>query len=324
MNTYQKLYEQGLLKEETLNRANDLRKNPQFTIQKELHTLLYAGVLLLSTGLAILIYEHLGSISHLLILGLIAALCAGCFTYTFRNCQPFQRGQVARQHIAADYMLLLGCFSLLSLLAYLQFQFEFFGNRYGLATFIPTVILFYSAYRFDHKGVLSMAISNMALWMGVSISPQVLFGSTTLQQSPLIWTYILYAILLLLASYGSIKRQYKAHFGNLYLHFSIQILFIALLAAYTTYSRQNFHYFYLIILIGLSILLFQYAKRQKSFYLILTSIVYGYIAASMLFTAVLDLLKIGNLIELIMLWHIILPLILIRYLYNLSKKLKAA
>jgi hypothetical protein len=67
-----------------------------------------------------------------------------------------------------DYILLLGCLLLLILIAYLQFQYNVFGNRYGLATFIPMVLLFISAYYFDHIGVLTMAITNLAAWAGIT------------------------------------------------------------------------------------------------------------------------------------------------------------
>jgi hypothetical protein len=59
-----------------------------------------------------------------------------------------------------DYILLLGCLTFITLVGYSQVQFTIFGQRFGLAVFIPMIVLFFSAYYFDHLGVLSMAITN--------------------------------------------------------------------------------------------------------------------------------------------------------------------
>ncbi|MDQ6764326.1 MAG: hypothetical protein M3015_17115 [Bacteroidota bacterium] len=63
-----------------------------------------------------------------------------------------------------DYILLFGCLSLLTFVGYLQFEYNVFGNKWGLATFIPMVVLFMAAYYFDHLGVLILAIVNLAAW----------------------------------------------------------------------------------------------------------------------------------------------------------------
>ena len=65
----------------------------------------------------------------------------------------------------------LAALLLLTFITYLQVQYNVFGDRFGLATFIPMIILFYCAYYFDHLGVLSMAVANLAAWMGIAVTP---------------------------------------------------------------------------------------------------------------------------------------------------------
>ncbi len=68
-------------------------------------------------------------------------------------------------------MWLTGCLLLLTFVGYIQFQYNVFGNRWGLAAFIPMVILFITAYYFDHLGVLIIAIANLATWIGITVTP---------------------------------------------------------------------------------------------------------------------------------------------------------
>lgn len=321
MKNYQKLYAAGLISAETLDRVIRLRAKPAFSLHREIRMLLYAGILMLSTGLGILIYQNLDSIGHQVILALITAITAGCFWYTFKNQPPYQSEKPDSSDVAADYILLLGCLSLLSLLAYLQFQYELFGTRYGLATFIPAVILFFMAYRFDHQGVLGMAITNLALWMGVSVSPQVLFGPTRINESPLIWTYILLAILLIAAAYLSEWFRIKSHFKFIYLHFGSHILQLSLLTAWFAYPG-SYNWIYLLLMIFSAALLYKNAKREHSFYLLLVQLLYAYIAASILYMDWLKWINLNNDPYLFVLWYIISPVLLARHIYHLHKNLR--
>ena len=73
-----------------------------------------------------------------------------------------------------DVVLLLGCLLFLALEGYLQYQYEVFGTSYGLAVIIPAVLFFFLAYRYDHQGVLSLAITALASWVGLSATPSKL------------------------------------------------------------------------------------------------------------------------------------------------------
>jgi len=52
---------------------------------------------------------------------------------------------------------------LASFIGYLQYQYSAFGTHYGMATLIPMLALFLIAYYFDHLGILSLAIANLAV-----------------------------------------------------------------------------------------------------------------------------------------------------------------
>lgn len=89
--------------------------------------------------------------------------------------------------------------SLLIFLGYLQFEYDVFGDHSGSATFIPMVILFITAYYFDHPGVLSLAITNLGAWAGIAITPLSILRDGNFSDGHLIFTGVLLGVVLLAA-----------------------------------------------------------------------------------------------------------------------------
>jgi hypothetical protein len=156
---FEKLHTEGFISEASLEKVKTYSRTPLFSVHYELKTILYLGVLLLSSGLGILIYKNIDTIGHQAVLFLIMLVSAGCFTYCIKTKRPFSSGKVEAPTPFFDYVLLMGCLTLITLVSYSQVQFTVFGERYGLAAFIPMIVLFFSAYYFDHIGVLTMAIT---------------------------------------------------------------------------------------------------------------------------------------------------------------------
>jgi hypothetical protein len=130
------------------NQGSESNTPALFSLHWELKTLLYLGVLLLSGGLGILIYENIDSISHQAILAAVALVSAGSFYYCYKQSSAFSWKKVKSPTPLYDYLLLLGCLTFITFIGYLQFAYTAFGSRYGLATAIPLVVIFFSAYYF--------------------------------------------------------------------------------------------------------------------------------------------------------------------------------
>src|ERR1700733_7357285 len=171
VHTFQRLHHEGLISDASLQKLEAVEKTRLFSVHWELKTLLYLGVTLLSGVLGIFVYKTIDSIRHRVILAVIALVSLACFFYCRRLASPFSFGRVPAPNPFFDYVLLLACLTMITFVAYLQYAYNVFGNRYGLATFIPMLILFVSAYSFDHLGVLSLGITNLAAWMGIVITP---------------------------------------------------------------------------------------------------------------------------------------------------------
>ena len=142
-----------------MEKTNSQSSSNLFSLYWEVKTILYLGTLLLSSGLAILIYKNIDTIGHQIILLFIAAICAGSFFYCFKNKLPFNTSKVFPPNSFFDYVLLMGCFTLVTFIGYLQFQYNVFGDRYGLATFIPMLVLFFTAYFFRQAAAVRQVVN---------------------------------------------------------------------------------------------------------------------------------------------------------------------
>ena len=316
---FEQLHKQGLISVQSLERIKKTESEKLFSIHWELRTLLYLGVLLLTGGLGILIYKNIDTIGHQVILALIALLCAGCFFYCERNKPPFSFEKVKSPNVYFDYILLLGCLTLLTFITYLQVQYNVFGDRYGLATFIPMVILFFCAYYFDHLGVLSMAVANLAAWMGIAVTPLKIFKANNFADAQIIFAGLLLGGLLVLMARFSITKKIKSHFCFTYLNFGMNILFISCIA-----GMFHFDSFYLLWLVPLIVLVYYFYRRaiaMSSFYFMLMLTLYAYVGISYVVTRLLLFDNIGTQ-YLILMYFIASGVYVILFLIRMNKKLK--
>jgi hypothetical protein len=246
-----------------------------FSIHWELRTLLYLGILVLSTGLGILIYQNVNSLGHAILIGVLAILCIGCFLYTFKYIKPFSPELVIGDKKLEDFSLLAGCLTFLSLEGYLQYQYNFIGESYQLAAFIPAVFFFLLGYRFDHRGVLSMAITALASGVGVSITPVKLWQSNDFNSEKLVLTALILGIVLIANGWLSEKKEFKKHFSFTYFFLGGNMAFIAALVGLFEYDYKVIYFIVIAILAALNII---YAREKHSYIFMLMGVIFGYIA----------------------------------------------
>ena len=320
---YEHLYTEGSISESSLEKIKASRLNPLFSVHWEIKTVLYLGIMLLTGGIGILVYKNIDTIGHQVILLFIALLSGGCLAYCFKHKKPFSSAKVQTPNTFFDYVLLLGTLSLVIFVGYLQYQYNVFGSNYGLATFLPMMALFYIAYNFDHIGILNMAIANLGIWMGVSVTPKQLLAEGTFNNQSIIYTYLFFGLLLLAFAWLSQKFIFKKHFKFSYQHYGVHVSLIALLAGYFF----NYYYYYLLWMVGFFVLvavIYKDAYREKSFYFILLTVLYSYFAISSLFVRATIMLNDVGAIYLLFLYFIGSAIGLIFLLIHLNKKLKAS
>lgn len=322
MSIFKQLHQEGSISDESFEKINVFTKKKLCSVHWEIRTILYLGVLLLTGGLGILVYKNINTIGHQAILIFIALLCAGSFYYCFKNKLPFSTGRVKAPNAYFDYVLLLGCLTFISFIAYLQFAYNVFGSRYGLASFLPMLVLFCSAYYFDHLGVLSLAITNLATWLGITVTPTQLLKSNDFNDSIIILTGILLGVLLIALAIFSNKKNIKKHFGFTYSNFGMHVLFVSVLAA--LFHFENVYLLWFLLLAAAAYFFYTMAMQQNSFYILLIATLYSYIGISYVVIRLLSAMSSFDMgaIYIGLLYFIASGIGLVLFLIQTNKKLK--
>lgn len=319
---FEQLAAEGILSANALQKIKDKNTTRLFSVYWEIKTLMYVAVLLLSSGLGILIYKNIDTIGHNVIVAFLVLLCAGSFFYCFKAKSAFSRNRVASPDGVFDYLLLLACLTFISLIAYLQYQYSFFGNRFGLATFIPMVVLFFSAYYFDNIGILSLAITNLAAWLGITVTPLEILKANDFNSTTIIFTGLFLGTLLIAAAIFTRQRDFKKHFEFTYNNFGMHTLFISCIAAMFHFHQVYFLWF--LLLMGIAFYFYTKALTEKSFYILLISTLYAYFGISFVVINLLTLMSVSGLLPVYLglIYFISSGIAVVFFLIGSNKKLK--
>ncbi|MCE7040532.1 DUF2157 domain-containing protein [Dyadobacter sp. CY312] len=248
-----------------------------FSVFNELRFILYGGILLLTSGLGVIIYENIDTIGHQVIIAFIALVSASCFFHAFKNRLPFSWEKTTGSNKLAGYSLLLGCVTFLILEGYLQYQYQLFGSKYGFAVIIPTVLFFFCSYRFDHTGVLSMGITGLASWLGLTIAPLSLLSGNDFTDQSLLVSAIILGCCMVVFSKVSETRDIKKHFAFTYLFLGGNL---AAVTSVTGLLNHDFKIVYFIVSAMLTVYFIIQARNNQWALFLLMGVIYGYIALS--------------------------------------------
>ena len=163
-------------------------------------------------------------------------------------------------------------------IAYWQYQYHIFGDRFGLAVFVPMIVLFSAPIILITWEILSLAITTLAAWAGIAVTPTRILKANDFDSGEIIITALLLGIVLVLTAMLTRKRAFKAHFAFTYSHFALHILFIACLAGMFYFDSIYFLWFLGLLLIDWYF--YREAMEKKSFYFLMCTTLYTYIGFS--------------------------------------------
>lgn len=282
--THKQLFDKQLIDENQFQKIEAIETGKLISVFYELRTLLYLGVLLLSTGVGILIYDNIGSIGHIVSVILIAALCVICFVYAFKKQQGYSRIKLNSPTPYFDYVLLLGCLLFISVFGYLQFLFNILDYLEAM-TLVTAIFFFFIAYRFDHLGVLSLAITALASFWGLSITPQKWYESDIFSSANLYNTAIVFSVVLSCTALFLEKKNIKRHFTFSYINYCSLIFFVGTDTG--LFDNNNAWGLYVLLqLLGATAIIY-YARIAKSFLFLIYGFIFGYIAITYLLVMIL-------------------------------------
>jgi hypothetical protein len=282
------LEEKKIISSEQSALLEEFERHKDFPVHWELRTILYLGIVMLTSGLGVIIYQNIDTIGHQVIIALIGILSAACFRYTYYKRTPFTWHEVESTNKLSEYALLLGCTSFLIMEGYLQFQYKFFGEKYGLAILTPTILFVFCAYFFDHRGVLSMAITGLASWLGLTIAPTALISGNNLGQPDIVITSVLLGLGLIAIGWTTILLKLKSHFAFTYFFLGGNLAAVASMAGLFLFDIKIV---YFIVATALCAFFIYYSRQKHALIFLLMGTIYGYILMTyLIFTTFPDTL----------------------------------
>src|SRR5271165_3448465 len=264
--------EQGAISPEQHSHLASLCRGEPFSLFLELNVLLYAGVLAFVAGLGWTVATWSQQLGDVLVLAILSAILAVCFWYCFSRAPAWSIAQTPAPSVLFDYVLYLGSLVWCIELAYLENRFHVLSGQWDFYLLATAVFFFFLAYRFDNRFVLSLALSSLAGWFGLTISRWPFHQDAAYRQYAL-----LYCLLVGLGGAFLQRRGIKPHFFGTYLNIAANVGFWALLSG--VFIREGYGLWFLALLIACGVSL-AWGLKRRQFAFVAYSAVYGYVGVS--------------------------------------------
>ena len=267
--------EQGKISPEQHAYLAGLCRGEPFSLFLELNVLLYVGVLAFVAGLGWTVKTWSQQLGDILVLTILSTILAACFWYCFSRAPAWSPAETPTTSPIFDYVLYLGSLVWSLELTYLENRFHVLSGQLDLYLLATAGLFFFLAYRFDNRFVLSLGLSSLAGWFGLTISHRWAHEDGAYRQYAL-----LYCLVVGIGGALLQRRGLKPHFFGTYLNIVANVLFWALLSG--VFIREGYGLWFLALLIACGgSLAWGLARRQFAF--IAYAAVYGYVGVSSLF-----------------------------------------
>jgi hypothetical protein len=150
--------------------AMQLEQRDIFSVRRELLVALYLAVATLVAGAGLLVRANLDRIGPAALLAGILAAAALCYVMALRA-----RRAGRERTLGEDYVLLLGALLFSAAAGYAEVQFHLFGSGWSRHLLLLAAWHLGTAYLFQSRLVLSVALTAFAGWLGVEAKLGTLF-----------------------------------------------------------------------------------------------------------------------------------------------------
>jgi hypothetical protein len=266
--------EQGKISAEQQAHLANFSRGEPFSLFLELNILLYAGVLAFVAGLGWTVSTWSQQLGDVVVLTVLLAILAASFWHCFSRGPAWSAAETVAPSPIFDYVLYLGCLVWSLELGYIENRFHVLSGKWDLYLLVSAVLFFFLAYRFDNRLVLSLGLSSLGGWFGLTISHWSANPDAEYRE------YALLYCLLVGAGGALLKRGgLKPHFFGTYLNIVANVLFWAVLSG--VFNEQGYGVWLLALLVACGAsLAWGLARRQFAF--VAYAAVYGYVGVSSL------------------------------------------
>jgi hypothetical protein len=267
--------EHGVISPEQHAHLAGLTRGEPCSLFLELNVLLFAGVLAFVAGLGWTVSTWSRQLGDVLVLTILSAILAACFWYCFSRAPAWSPVETPSPSLIFDYVLYLGSLTWSVELAYIENRFRMLSGQWDLYLLATAGLFFFLAYRFDNRFVLSLALSSLAGWFGLTISHWPSHQDASYRQYALLYSLIVGVAGALLQ-----HRGLKSHFFGTYLNIAANVVFWAVLSG--VFNQQSYGVWFLALLAACGAsLAWGLARRQFAF--VAYAAVYGYVGVSSIF-----------------------------------------
>jgi hypothetical protein len=196
-------------------------RRERFSLFVELNAILYIGVIALVAGIGWTFRDYVADLGDVAILSTLSVLMAVSFGYCFVRGPAYSNDEVTSPSFSFDYVLYFACLVLAATLAYIETRFAIF-HGWDMHLLIASIVFGVLAYRFDNRFVLSLALSTLAGYLGLTITPFDTLDSERLRLAGFLYGAFLVGIGVLLN-----QRRIKAHFLDVYLQLGANAILLA-------------------------------------------------------------------------------------------------
>ena len=272
--------ERGTISSEQHALLAGLSRGEPFSLFLELNILLYAGILAFVAGLGWTVSTWSQQLGDVLVLTILSTMLAACLWYCFSRASAWSPGETPSASLVFDYVLYLGSLIWSVELAYLETRFHMLSGQWDLYLLLTAGLFFFLAYRFDNRFVLSLALSSLAGWFGLTISHWPSHQDAEYRQYA-----ILYSLIVAVAGAALQRRGLKPHFFGTYLNIAANVLFWALLSA--VFNREGYLVWLLCLLAACGASL-AWGLKRRQFSFVAYAAVYGYVGVSAILIREMD------------------------------------
>ena len=289
----QKLHQKEFLNDKDLENIADYQKKGIFSLRSELLLMIYFSIILFTSGIGVIVYNNIDSIGYLAILSANFILMLVCFYFSFKKAKGYSNHEVLFENPLHDYLVLTGSLLACIFLGYINFQYKIFDDSYAYVSLISAVLCFAVAYYFDNRIVLSMAITSLAAFIGISITPKSVFQNEVYSNLELTYSGLILGMLLLVWMEYSFKHKIKAHFYFVFATFALHLLGVCIIA-----GLLSEHWFVFIpILLGFIYYFYRFSYRVFATSLFAFMLLYGYFGVNVLGGKILSFIDFGPFFE---------------------------
>ena len=311
-NAIPKLVEGGILPPQAAPRLLRVARGELVSVHGELRALLYAGVLLITGGVGVLVKENLDRIGPAVIAVALGLAAAAAFAWVVRVAAPFSWREVPSPNLAYDYMLLLGVLLAAADLAYVEVKFTPLGVNWPWHLLIVSLFTGLAAFRFDSRVVFSLALSTFAAWRGVAVA-HLGTGIWNGEENAVRWNAVACGVLFVVLGFALKKGDRKAHFEPVAVHLGWLLILIGL-ASGLGESGPWMSYAAALLLCGAALAVGAY--RFRRFPLFAFGVIGGYAALSRM------ILEVGDIAILGCFWFFITALLLLFGLIAAQRRMR--